>query len=328
VSRTILLTGAAGFIGSHLSEKLLKENWVVYGVDSFTDYYGSGIKRLNLSGVIDHPRFKLYDCDIVTALPLLPRRFNAVIHLAGQPGVRGSWEHGFEDHITLNIRATQKLLEWARFCECDAFVNASSSSVYGNALSFPTKETILPSPVSPYGVSKLASERLASAYRMSFGLPCVSLRFFTVFGPRQRPDMAFSKLIDAALSGKSFHIYGDGTQSRDFTYVEDIVDGIVRALTWRIQVSTSTSAETVEPDVFNLGGLRSVQLNEVIYHLEQLLGVNVGIEHGLSAPGDPRITSADISMARDLLGWEPKVDIEAGLAKQVAWRVDHGRQVQ
>jgi nucleoside-diphosphate-sugar epimerase len=305
-----LVTGAAGFIGSQLSERLLAEGHDVVGVDAFTPYYDVEVKRRNVERLLDHHRFDLAEADLATAeLHELLDGAELVFHLAGQPGVRLSWGSGFAEYVHANVVVTQRLLEACRDRSIVRFVNSSSSSVYGDAERYPTRETDRPQPVSPYGVTKLAAEHLATMYGTGFGVPTVSLRYFTVYGPRQRPDMAMHRLIRSALDGAPFPLNGDGSQARDFTYVGDIVDANMRAALTDVPPGT----------VLNIGGGGNVTLREVIDIVEDLVGRPVPIEYKASAPGDPARTGADTSAASALIGWSRQTSLREGLAQQVEW---------
>jgi nucleoside-diphosphate-sugar epimerase len=231
-----------------------------------------------------------------------------VFHLAGQPGVRPSWGDHFDRYVHDNIVATQRLLESLRALAIDRLVFASSSSVYGDAEMFPTKETALPRPVSPYGMTKLAAEHLAFVYMRNFGIPATSLRYFTVYGPRQRPDMAFCRFMEALGADHEIEVFGDGEQTREFTYVSDAVDGTVKA----------ASADVVG-QIINLGGGSRVTVNRVLDTLGEISGIEARRRHLPAAPGDPRHTGASINLARERLGWEPRVALREGLGKQWEW---------
>ena len=307
--KRVVVTGAAGFIGSHLSERLLADGHDVVGVDCFTDYYERARKQQNLHAALANPRFKLLELDLVDA-DLRPALEGAavVFHLAAQPGVRPSWGPHFERYVRDNILATQKLLEALKEIRVERVVYASSSSVYGDAEAFPTKESALPRPVSPYGMTKLAAEHLALLYMRNFGIPAASVRYFTVYGPRQRPDMAFSRFIKALVEGREIEVFGDGEQTREFTFVSDAVDGTVRAAT-----------ADVAGMVVNLGGGSRVTVNGVLSTLEEISGMKVRRREMPSAPGDPRHTGASINLARERLGWEPRVALRDGLQRQWDW---------
>jgi nucleoside-diphosphate-sugar epimerase len=308
-SQRVVVTGAAGFIGSHLCERLLALGHKVVGVDSFTDYYERSRKEQNLAGLKGHPDFSFEELDLVDAnlRPVL-RGARVVYHLAGQPGVRPSWGEQFDRYVRDNILATQRLLETLKETPIDRLVFAGSSSVYGDAEMFPTKESALPRPVSPYGVTKLAAEHLALLYANNFALPVVSVRLFTVYGPRQRPDMAFALFMQALVDGDPIEVFGDGEQSREFTYVSDAVEGTIKAAT-----------ADVAGQVFNLGGGSRVTVNRVLATLEDISRIQVKRKTLPAAPGDPRHTGASINLARERLGWEPRVSLREGLTKQWEW---------
>jgi nucleoside-diphosphate-sugar epimerase len=304
--RTVV-TGAAGFIGSHLVRELLRRSGDVIGIDCFSTYYDPDRKRANVADFIDHHDFTLVDGDLNGLdLPRLLGRAEVVYHLAGQPGVRASWGDEFEIYLEQNLLATQKLLEAAKELPLRRFVVASSSSIYGDAERFPTKESDVPQPVSPYGVTKLAVEHLCHLYRKAFGVPYVLLRYFSIFGPRQRPDMAFSRFIAAALANRPLKILGDGGQSRDFTYVGDAVAATIEA-----------GAKGEPGSTYNIAGGCQATVLEVVKTLEQLLERPLEREHVEPVPGDPRKTGADISAAKQDLDYEPTVPLEQGLANQL-----------
>ncbi len=305
----VVVTGAAGFIGSHLCERLLADGHEVIGIDSFSDYYERGRKEQNLETLRRDGRFTLEELDLVAADLSKPLRgAKVVFHLAGQPGVRPSWGGHFDRYVQDNIVATQRLLEALREVAVERLVFASSSSVYGDAEMFPTKETALPRPVSPYGMTKLAAEHLTFVYLRNFGIPATSLRYFTVYGPRQRPDMAFVRFMDALVASHEIEIYGDGEQTREFTFVSDAVDGTVKA----------ASADVVG-QIVNLGGGSRVTINRVLATLEDISRLEAHRKFLPAAPGDPRHTGASINVARERLGWEPRVALREGLAKQWQW---------
>ena len=305
----VVVTGAAGFIGSHLCERLLKDGHEVVGIDSFNDYYERDRKEANLQNARRHPAFKLVEADLVTA-GLSPPLTGAsiVFHLAGQPGVRPSWGSQFDRYVQANIVATQRLLETLRESPVKRLVFASSSSIYGDAEMFPTKETALPRPVSPYGMTKLAAEHLAFVYMRNFGIPATSLRYFTVYGPRQRPDMAFWRFMEALVENHEIGIFGDGEQTREFTYVSDAVEGTVKA-----------ASADVLGQIINLGGGSRVTVNRVLDTLENITKLKARRKYLPVAPGDPRHTGASINVARERLGWEPRVSLREGLTKQWQW---------
>lgn len=301
-----LLTGAAGFIGSHLTERLLGEGNVVVGVDALTDYYDPQRKRANLAAIeADGFEFVEGDLNQLDLDPLL-QGVDVVFHLAGQPGVRSSWGTTFSTYLDQNVLATQRLLEACRRASIEKFVYASSSSIYGDAERFPTQEGDLPAPISPYGVTKLAGEHLSRLYFRVHGLPTVALRYFTIYGPRQRPDMAFCRFIDAALEGRPLGVFGDGEQVRDFTYVGDIVTATIAA-----------SQRGHDGTSYNIAGGTQTSVREVIEVIGELTERDIQVDHSEAMPGDARRTGADTSRAREDLGYEPSVDLRGGLARQV-----------
>jgi len=303
-----LVTGAAGFIGSTLGERLLADGVQVTGVDCFTDYYDVSLKRANVAGASRHPSYRLLELDLGAAdLAALPE-VDVVFHQAAQAGVRASWGRDFSAYVHHNILATQRLLERYRDAKLERFVYASSSSVYGDAERYPTDETLLPRPFSPYGVSKLAGEHLVLLYGRNFGLNVSALRYFTVYGPRQRPDMAFHKFCKAMLRGEDIPVYGDGRQSRDFTYIDDAVEANVRA--WK---------RSAPQGVYNIGGGSQVEVVEAIAILERALGVKAKLRFETRPPGDPLRTRADASRLRADLDYVTRVGIEDGLAAEAAW---------
>lgn len=306
-----VVTGCAGFIGSTLVDRLLAEGYDVVGIDSFTDYYDPQVKRRNLEGALRHPAFTLLEGDLVDRdLAADIADAEHVYHLAGQPGVRSSWGDEFEIYLSANVLATQRLLEAAKeSAALRRFVYASSSSVYGEAERFPTEETDRPMPRSPYGATKLAGENLCALYAASFGVPTVALRFFTVYGPRQRPDMAFHRFIRAALLDSAVTVYGDGEQVREFTHVDDIVAANMKAATRDVPAGS----------IINLSGGSSVTVNDVLRELGEILGRPVGVDHFDSVAGDVRRTGGSIDRARQLLDWSPAVPLRAGLESEHAW---------
>lgn len=308
-----VVTGAAGFIGSSISERLLRDGHEVVGIDCFTDYYPRDMKSANLQRALSHDSYSFVEGDLLEIdLQKVCEGAEVIFHQAAQAGVRKSWGDDFSIYTDNNILATQRLLEAAKNPPLSGtlkqFVNASSSSVYGHAENFPTLETTLPRPVSPYGVSKLAAEKLAVLYAAEFGVPTVSLRYFTVYGPRQRPDMAFHKVIKAALTGQVFQVFGDGEQSRDFTFIDDAVEANLAA------------ANCSEPGaVCNIGGGSRVTLNEVLKQIEAIIGIPLQLEYVDRQKGDARHTSASVAEAERLFGYAPSVDLEQGLRAEVAW---------
>lgn len=303
-----LVTGAAGFIGSTLSERLLADGATVTGVDCFTDYYDVALKRRNLEPALKHPRYRLLELDLGAAdLAALPD-VDVVFHQAAQAGVRASWGREFAMYVHHNVLATQRLLERYRDAKLERFVYASSSSVYGDAERYPTDETLLPRPFSPYGVTKLAGEHLVLLYGRNFGLDVAALRYFTVYGPRQRPDMAFHRFCRALLRGEEILVYGDGRQSRDFTYIDDAIEANVRA--WR---------SSAPQGVYNVGGGSQVEVLEAIALLEQALAVKAKLRFEPRPPGDPLRTRADAARLQADLGYATRTGIADGLAAEAAW---------
>ncbi len=310
---TALVTGAAGFIGSHLAERLVAEGFRVVGLDSFTDYYARQDKEANLKALRESPHFQFVEGDLreldLGAL-LAHENIRYVLHNAGQAGVRPSWGRHFEEYVSRNILATQTLLEACSQMNLARFVFASSSSVYGDAEKFPTSEDELPHPVSPYGVTKLAAEHLCFLYAKQFRLPVVALRYFTVYGPRQRPDMAFRIFIHALLHNQPIRILGDGEQTREFTYVSDIVEANILAL----------RAAGGDGPVYNSGGGSRVTLNAAVELLGEVLGTSVRAEYLPRAAGDHRHGAADISRAERELNYHPCVSLAEGLRRQAEWQ--------
>jgi UDP-glucose 4-epimerase len=316
-SSTALVTGCAGFLGSHLCEDLLSLGYRVIGIDSFSDYYPRALKEANVAALRREPAFQLVEADLAVypVAPLLAE-VDVVFHLAAQPGVRPSFGGSFDAYLRDNVQATQRLLEAAAGQELAAFAYASSSSVYGDQEVYPAREDAPVRPVSPYGSTKVITEQLASAFWRSHGVPVVGLRYFTVYGPRQRPDMAFSRFIARALNDRPLPISGDGRQVREFTYVEDVVRATIAA------------AERGEHgSVYNVGGGKSFSLLEVIEMLEAILDRPVAIEHQRAVRGDPRRTEADVGRAVRDLGYRPETSLEAGLAAQVEEVADRTRHV-
>ncbi len=304
-----LITGVAGFVGSHLAERLVREGHQVYGIDKFLDNYPRRFKEDNLSRLIDHSRFQLVEGDLAQSnLAELLRDVSYVFHLAAQPGVRASWGQEFVHYTHNNILATQSLLEACKGKGIEKFVYASSSSVYGDTMDLPIREDGITRPVSPYGVSKLAAEHLCYLYWKGFGIPTVSLRYFTVYGPRQRPDMGFHIFMRALLRNEEIPLYDDGGQSRDFTFCSDIVEGTLAAALY-----------PGSGEVFNLGGGARITLTEVMGMLEDISGKKARIKRLERQKGDVRHTEADNSHAREKLGFAPRVSLFDGLAQEWEW---------
>ena len=305
-----LVTGVAGFIGSTLAERLMADGADVVGLDSFTDYYPRAVKEHNLSGLAGRTRFRFVESAIRDAdLKTLLADRTHVFHLAAQAGVRKSWGADFAVYTVNNIEATQILLEAA--CAVPAlerFVYASSSSVYGDNVAMPMREDALPQPVSPYGVTKLAAEQLCYLYRANYGVPTVSLRYFTVYGPRQRPDMGFHRFLRATARGDAITVYGDGEQTRDFTYVHDAV-----------AATAAAAVRGVPGRVYNIGGGSRVSINQVFEMIGRVSGRAPRLTVDPAQKGDMRHTYADTSLAQADLGFKPTVGLEEGIAAEYKW---------
>src|SRR5256886_8424026 len=300
----VVITGAAGFVGSHLCERLLADGHEVVGLDSFSDYYERTRKEQNLQALRGERRFTLEERDLVASDLSSPLRgARVVFHLAGQPGVRPSWGGHFDRYVQDNIVATQRLLEVLRETAIERLVFASSSSVYGDAEMFPTKETALPRPVSPYGMTKLAAEHLTFVYMRNFGVPATALRYFTVYGPRQRPDMAFVRFMEALVENDEIEIFGDGEQTREFTYVSDAVDGTVKAAT-----------ADVVGQIINLGGGSRGTVNRVLDTLEDISRRKARRRLHPAAPGDPRNNGESVNLARVTMGYGQRASLRDGTA--------------
>ncbi len=319
----MVVTGCAGFIGSSLCDRLLADGNLVVGIDSFEDYYPRAYKEANLAAVRSNPGFTLLEANILdlaaerggdgrVSLAELLIGADCVYHLAAQAGVRASWGSSFEVYTRNNVLATQRLLEACVAAGVPKVIYASSSSVYGDQDVLPLVETARCEPRSPYGVTKLAGEHLFGLYHANYDLDTVALRFFTVYGPRQRPDMAFHKFIRALLDGREIVVYGDGTQTRDFTYIDDIVDGLVRA------------RRAPAGAVMNVGGGNRVSLSDAIATLGEIAGVKPKLTTQGGQAGDVRDTWADISRAAELMGYKPTTRLEVGLAREVGWLAEKG----
>ncbi len=307
-----VVTGAAGFIGSTLCQALLEQDVCVTGIDKFTDYYWPQRKRRNLAELRDDPRFTLVEEDLCASdLTSLYADASVVFHLAGQPGVRTSWAAGFDEYVTNNVLATQRVLEAAREHGGVRVVYASSSSVYGNAATYPSRESDTPAPYSPYGVTKLAGEHLAVLYAKNYGLPTVALRFFTVYGPRQRPEMAMAQIVDAALKGTTFNLFAAPGALRDFTYVDDVVRAVVLA---------GFTPDLPSGLVLNVCGGQPATMHEVLEHVRTIVGADLPVEKAPLMPGDVHRTGGDSRLTREVLGWEPTTALFDGLVQQVLWR--------
>lgn len=305
----ILVTGAAGFIGSHLAERLLKEGYTVKGVDSFLDYYPRGIKEHNVRGLNGKKGFEFIEGDILDLdLVKLLDGVDAVFHQAAIAGVRSSWGARFDEYVRSNILGTQLLLEASRDRELKRFVYASSSSVYGDCDELPIKETSPVRPVSPYGVTKLSGEQLAYLYYKGYGVPVVSLRYFTVYGPRQRPDMAFHKFLRSVITGGEIEVYGTGEQTRDFTYIGDAVEANLAAF-----------SSGLNGEAYNIGGGSRIKLIECIRLIEEISGEKATLRFTDPQRGDANHTYADVSKAKKDFGYSPVFGIREGLTVHYNW---------
>lgn len=299
------VTGCSGFIGSHLVDSLLKENYEVIGIDCFTDYYSRYFKESNISNALKNVDFTFIEDDILN-LKEFPD-VDHVFHLAAQPGVRSSWGKNFEIYTRNNVEVTQRLLEYYKNRNIKKIIYSSSSSVYGDT-TLPMNEASVLRPVSPYGVTKLAAEHLCYLYHKNFGVPTVSLRYFTVFGPRQRPDMAIHKFVKAIISDEYITVFGDGTQTRDFTFVKDIVSANILA-----------AKSSIVGEVFNIGGGSRISVRDLIQKIEEISGKNAKIRFVEKEKGDVRDTLADVSKARNMLDFKAKTDVNKGLAAFMDW---------
>ncbi len=309
----VFITGAAGFVGSHLTEACLQRGWEVICCDSLTTYYSPAAKVRNAQVFAGHHRCDYHEQDILDLdLTTILGDVDIVFHLAAQAGVRASWGQSFDVYTQLNVTVLQRLLEAARVTDIDKFVFVSSSSVYGDAEALPTSEDQILRPVSPYGATKALGEHLSYLYFRNYDVPVVSLRYFTVFGPRQRPDMAFHRAIEAALHKREFRLFGDGNQTRDFTFVADTVEGTILA-----------GLKGVPGRAYNLGGGSRVSMLEVLDIIRDETG-GLEVRHEESQRGDARDTAADISLAEADLGYAPQWTVERGLREQIAWHRSRG----
>jgi nucleoside-diphosphate-sugar epimerase len=308
---THIVTGAAGFIGSHLAETLLQQGERVIGIDNLNDYYDTALKRRNLSILLKYPSFISIEEDIQALdWQLLLEDAQFVYHQAAQAGVRASWGSSFRQYTERNINATQIILEAAKTAKSlQRLVFASTSSVYGNAETLPTAESTCPQPISPYGITKLAAERLCQLYYQNFQVPVVVLRYFSAYGPRQRPDMGFHKFFKAVLRGDAIPIYGDGQQTRDFTFVGDVVAANLAAAYIPAAVG----------EVFNIGGGSRAVLEEVLAVMEDIVGQPIRRHYQEKARGDARHTAADVTKAREILKFQPQVSLVDGLKLEWDW---------
>ena len=304
-----LITGVAGFIGSHLAAKLLADGATVTGIDCFTDYYPRPVKEANLAVNASSPGFRFVEARLQDAdLGALLEGATHVFHLAAQAGVRKSWGRDFQLYTSHNVDATQRLLEACVGRPLEKLVYASSSSVYGDDAEIPMRESQLPRPLSPYGVTKLAAEHLCHLYAANHGVPATSVRYFTVYGPRQRPDMAFNKFLRAAMTGEPIAMYGDGLQTRDFTFVADAV------------AATRAAGDRGRPGaVYNIGGGSRVSVNQVLELVGRLTGRSLDVRREGAQKGDMRDTFADTTRAREDLGFLPSCSLDSGLAAECEW---------
>lgn len=308
----VVVTGCAGFIGSQLAEACVARGDQVVGIDALTDYYEVADKRDNLRALLASDGFEFHQVDLADGFDRFAEGADVVFHQAGQPGVRSSWRAQFDEYVARNVVATQRLLESCRAHDVGRVVYASSSSVYGNADRYPVDESMRPQPFSPYGVTKLAGEHLCSLYAANFGLSVVSLRYFTVYGPRQRPDMAMHRLFEAALGGPVFPMFGTGEQLRDFTYVGDVV-----------RANLLAAAAELDPGlVVNVAGGGACSMLELIGIVEELTGGPVPIDWQPGERGDVRRTGGSTELARATIGWSPEIDVRTGLGRQWAWHLE------
>jgi nucleoside-diphosphate-sugar epimerase len=302
----VLVTGAAGFIGSHLSDRLLADGARVTGIDDFDPYYARAIKERNLAGARAQPGFRFLEADINTAdLDEAFEGVDRVVHLAALAGVRASFGPSFDGYLDANVRTTQRLLEACRRHPVQLFLYGGSASVYGDKATEPVAESYVGIPHSPYGLTKWAAEQLAFTYREVFGVPVAAARIFSCYGPRERPDKAIQLFLTAARDGQPITVHGDGTQLRDFSYVGDVVDGLVRALE-RLPVGAT----------FNLARGFTRPLQDVLTTIRKVTGVDLVVRHGPRQAGDVRVTAGLIDRARELLGYDPRTDLDEGIARQ------------
>jgi UDP-glucose 4-epimerase len=314
-----VVTGAAGFIGSHLAEALVARGCRVTGIDCFLDSYAPAIKRANLERLLASPAFTLVSGNLVELeLEALLDGASVVFHCAARAGVRTSWGDDFRHYVRDNLLATQRILEAASAASLERFVYTSSSSIYGDAAELPVHETAMPAPISPYGVTKLGGEHLGRVYHTSHGVPFVALRLFTVYGPRQRPDMAFHRFFHAVRARRAIELYGDGTQTRDFTFVGDAVAAILAAAT-----SPGVAGEAI-----NVAGGSRVSLNEVIDAIGETAGIVPIVNRLAKGIGEAQDTFASITKAERLLGYAPRVSLREGLKKEHDWILAQGGTVR
>jgi UDP-glucuronate 4-epimerase len=310
VSRSVV-TGAAGFIGSFLAEALANQGQEVLGIDCLSDYYDPALKRANLGALAREANFEFRPVDIASDdLEGIIGQGDTVFHLAAQAGIRSSWSKDFAAYVHANVLGTQRLLDCCSRHSVHKVVYASSSSVYGNAERYPTVEDFLPAPQSPYGVTKLAGEHLCRLYAETHRVSALCLRYHTVYGPRQRPDMAIYRIIDSCLHGTEYRMFGDGSYVRDFTFVSDIVAGTIAA----------GASDVGDGRSINLAGGSSISMRELVRDIETLTGTAANVRQEEAQPGDVARTGGSIELARQILGWAPAVDLHDGLARQIAWQ--------
>lgn len=305
----VLVTGVSGFIGSSLSDRLLQEGYQVIGVDSFYDYYPRKIKEKNLKDLLGNSAFEFIETDILDIdWNQIINNVDGIFHQAAIAGVRASWGKKFDHYVHNNVLGTQRLLEACKDKNLDKIIYASSSSVYGDTDELPITESSPTNPVSPYGVTKLAAEHLATLYFKGYGVPTVSLRYFTVYGPRQRPDMAFHKFISAVMKGEKIEIYGSGEQTRDFTYISDVVEANIQAF-----------EHGKAGEVYNIGGGGRIKLIDTIRIIEDIVGKEANLVFTEPQRGDARHTFSDVSKAQSDFDYSPETDVRSGLEKHYRW---------
>lgn len=303
-----MVTGCAGFIGSNLVESLLNEKSNVVGVDCFTNYYPISIKKRNIENSLKNKNFEFKKINLLsTNLKEIISDVDFVFHLAAQPGVRAGWKN-FKVYIRNNIELTQKLLEACTNSDIKKFIFTSSSSVYGDSPDLPMNEDSLKRPISPYGVTKLATEQICYLYHKYYGVPTIILRYFTVYGPRQRPDMAINRFVSKMFSGETISIFGDGKQTREFTFISDAIDATLLA-----------AKSDYNYEIFNIGSGTRISINNLLALLEKIIGKKPKVKYVEEEKGEMRDTFADISRAKKLLGWTPKVGMEEGLKRYIKW---------
>ena len=306
MKKRLLITGIAGFIGSRTAEMAILQGWDVVGIDSLTDYYDVELKRQNLQNILRTGAIQFYEADLLDCdLESILTDVDVVLHCAAQPGVRDSWNH-FDKYVASNILATQRLLEACTRSRVQRLVYSSSSSVYGDLQEFPVLETNHLNPVSPYGITKLAAEHLCSSYSINFDMSVVSLRYFTVYGPGQRPDMAIHRLINSAIHQTPFPLFGDGSFIRDFTFVNDVARANLAALANEIPSGT----------ILNIAGGESTSMSELIRMVEKITGKEVPLDRRPVQAGDVVRTGGDTTLARKFLDWTPEVSLQDGLLQQ------------